>query len=148
MPQNHQKIYWGLTHCHGNNILDINIPLTVSHRPFFADEVWSKLGKSKMLNSKHFENDTLPAGGSLHCSYFPLSESTLICSSFLFRGNVYCYYSEWVACCRGSACILSSLYESFTSDRVYLSGCLTAFNFEELIMHFIWLWKVIYIYIM
>ncbi len=30
---------------------------------------------------------------------------------------------------------------------VYLSGCLTAFNFEEFIMHFIWLWKVIYVYI-
>ncbi len=26
---------------------------------------------------------------------------------------------------------LVSLYESFTSDLVYLSGCLTAFNFEE-----------------
>ncbi len=33
--------------------------------------------------------------------------------------------------------ILGSLYESFSSDRVYLSGCLPAFNFEELIMHFI-----------
>ncbi len=44
--------------------------------------------------------------------------------------------------------ILGSFYEFFTSDRVYLSGCLTAFNFEKLIMHFIWLWKVIiYIYI-
>ncbi len=26
----------------------------------YSDEVWSKL-ESKMVNSKHFENDTLPA---------------------------------------------------------------------------------------
>ncbi len=59
-----KKEYWGLTRCHGNSILDINIPFRVSHRPCFlqySDEVWSKLGKSKMVNSKHFENHTLPA---------------------------------------------------------------------------------------
>ncbi len=33
--------------------------------------------------------------------------------------------------------ILGSFYEFFTSDRVYLSGCLTAFNLKKLIMHFI-----------
>ncbi len=40
---------------------------------------------------------------------------------------------------------LGPFYEFFTSDCVYLSGCLTAFNFEKWTMHFIWLWKVIYI---
>ncbi len=61
-------------------------------------------------------------------------------SSFPFRSSLLSCLSCCLACCRGNACItviLSSLYESFTSDRVYLSGCLTAFNFEELIMHFI-----------
>ncbi len=29
------KEYWGLTRCHGNSILDINIPFTVLHRPCF-----------------------------------------------------------------------------------------------------------------
>ncbi len=88
----------------------------------------------------HSPDLALSQGGSLHCSSSPLRESTLICSSFLSRGNLYCFYSEWLACCRGNACITvicSSLYESFTSDRVYLSGCLTTFNFEKLILHFI-----------
>ncbi len=78
-------------------------------------------------------------------SAHPLSESALICSSFSPR-RVILFCSEWLACCRGIMVILGSFYEFFTSDHVYLSGCLTAFNFEELIMHFIWLWKVIYIY--
>ncbi len=30
-----KKEYWGLTRCHGNSILDINIPFRVSHRPCF-----------------------------------------------------------------------------------------------------------------
>ncbi len=38
----------------------------------------------------------LSRGGSLHCRSSPLSESTLICSSFLSRGNWYCFYSEWL----------------------------------------------------
>ncbi len=38
----------------------------------------------------------LSRGRSLHCRSSPLSESALICSSFLSRGNWYCFYSEWL----------------------------------------------------
>ncbi len=91
------------------------------------------------------KTSTLSRGGSLRFSSSPLRESALICSSFLSKEIYIVFYSEWLACCRGNACItviIGSLYESFTSDRVYSSGCLTAFNLEELIMHFNWLWKV------
>ncbi len=76
----------------------------------------------------HSPDLALSRGGRLCCNSSPLSESTLICSNFsLWR---------FILFCQGNACItviLGLLYESFTSDRVYLSGCLTAFNFEELI---------------
>ncbi len=70
MPQNHQKIYWGLTRCHGNNILDINIPLTVSHRPFFdiilmkfeANWVKVRCWIQSILKMTHF---LLPVGGAI-----------------------------------------------------------------------------------
>ncbi len=87
----------------------------------------------------HSPGLALSRGGSLRCSSSPLSESALICSSFSPRRFIL-FCSEWLACCRGNAriiVILGSFYEFFTSDCVYLSGCLTAFNFEELIMHFI-----------
>ncbi len=63
----------------------------------------------------------LSRGGSLSCSSSPLSESTLICSSFSPR-RVYLFCSERHY---GDSRFIYAL-----SDRVYLSGCLTAFNFE------------------
>ncbi len=108
------------------------------------------VGDGLALSPPAFPRSSALLGESLRCSPPPpLSESTL-CGAISLQGDLYCFISKWLACCRGNACImviLGSLYKSFTSDRVYLSGCLTAFNFEELIMHFIWLWKVIYIYI-
>ncbi len=61
--------------------------------------------------------------------------STCILQQFLSKEIYIVFISEWLAVCWGNACItviLGSLYESFISDRVYLSGCLTAFNFEEI----------------
>ncbi len=82
----------------------------------------------------HSPDLALSRSGSLCCSSSPLSESALICSNFTLRRFIlFLYPSGSRFICRGNTCIpiiLSSLYESFTSDRVYLSGCLTAFNFE------------------
>ncbi len=70
MPQNHQKKYWGLTRCHGNSILDINIPFTVSHRPCFYNILmkfeanWVKVRWwiQSILKMTHF---LLPVGGAI-----------------------------------------------------------------------------------
>ncbi len=70
MPQNHQKKYWGLTRCHGNSILDINIPFTVSHRPCFysilmkfeANWVKVRWWIQSILKMTHF---LLPVGGAI-----------------------------------------------------------------------------------
>ncbi len=70
MPQNHQKKYWGLTRCHGNSILDINISLTVSHRPCFysilmkfeANWVKVRWWIQSILKMTHF---LLPVGGAI-----------------------------------------------------------------------------------
>ncbi len=69
----------------------------------------------------HSPDLVLSRGGSLHCTSSPLSESMQICSSFLSKGIYIVFISEWLACCWGNVCImviLSSLYESFTSDCV------------------------------
>ncbi len=65
----------------------------------------------------------LSRGGSLSCSSSPLSESALICSSFSPRRFI-CFVP------RQRAHYGDSRFIYALSDRVYLSGCLTAFNFE------------------
>ncbi len=66
----------------------------------------------------------LSRGGSLSCSSSPLSESALICSSFSPRRFI-CFVLSGAHYGHSRF-----IYECFPSDRVYLSGCLTAFNFE------------------
>ncbi len=78
----------------------------------------------------------LSRGGSLSCSSSPLSESALICSSFSPRRFI-CFVPSgsrvaeatralWWFSVHLCTCLLVYLF----IDRVYLSGCLTAFNFE------------------
>ncbi len=62
--------YCGLTRCHGNSILDINIPFTVSHRPCFGiilmkfETNWVKVRCwiQSILKMTHF---LLPVGGAI-----------------------------------------------------------------------------------
>ncbi len=68
--KNTRKEYWGLTRCHGNSILDINIPFTVSHRPCFdiilmkfeANWVKVRCWIKSILKMTHF---LLPVGGAI-----------------------------------------------------------------------------------
>ncbi len=65
-----RKEYWGLTRCHGNSVLDINIPFTVSHRPCFyiilmkfeANWVKVRCWIQSILKTTHF---LLPVGGAI-----------------------------------------------------------------------------------
>ncbi len=65
-----KKEYWGLTRCHGNSILDINIPFRVSHRPCFysilmkfeANWVKVRWWIQSILKITHF---LLPVGGAI-----------------------------------------------------------------------------------
>ncbi len=65
-----KKEYWGLTRCHDNSILNINIPFTVSHRPCFysilmkfeANWVKVRWWIQSILKMTHF---LLPVGGAI-----------------------------------------------------------------------------------
>ncbi len=69
----------------------------------------------------------LSRGGSLSCSSSPLSESALICSSFS-QEDLFVLFRARVA--EATRALWWFSVHLCTSDRVYLSGCLTAFNFE------------------
>ncbi len=108
-----------------------------------------RVGDGFALFPPAFPRSSALSGRKPKLQFFPLEWECANLQQFLSR-KIYLFCSEWLACCRGNSriiVILGSFYDFFTSDHVYLSGCFTAFNFEELIMHFIWLWKVIYIFI-
>ncbi len=71
----------------------------------------------------------LSRGGSLSCSSSPLSESALICSSFSPRRFIY-FVPSGSRVAEATRALWWFSVNLCTSDRVYLSGCLTAFNFE------------------
>ncbi len=71
----------------------------------------------------------LSRGGSLSCSSSPLSESALICSSFSPRRFI-CFVPSGSRVAEATRALWWFSVHLCTSDRVYLSGCLTAFNFE------------------
>ncbi len=74
----------------------------------------------------------LSRGGSLSCSSSPLSESALICSSFSPR-RLICFVPSGSRVAEATMVIHygDSRFIYALSDRVYLSGCLTAFNLNN-----------------
>ncbi len=108
-----------------------------------------RVGDGFALFPPAFPRSSALSGQKPALQFFPLEWECTNLQQFSLQEDLYCFVPSGsrVAEATDIMVILGSFYEFFSSDRVYLSGYLTAFNFEELIMHFIWLWKCVYIYI-
>ncbi len=94
-----RKEYWGLTRCHGNSILDNNIPFTVSHRPCFYI-ILMKFEVNWVNVRWGIQSILLPVGGAItlthNChivfAHLIVLHILLFCT-FLFHCTFYSYFS-------------------------------------------------------